>query len=67
MAAAAVVPKGLFSRAVFEAADSRSWHHQAMSINHRDSSLFVIRVGASDLCQDRVKPRSQDFVRLLNA
>jgi hypothetical protein len=29
--------------------------------------LFVIRVGASDLCQDRVKPRSQDFVRLFNA
>jgi hypothetical protein len=36
-------------------------------INHRDSLLFVIRAGASDLCQDRVKPRSQDFVRLFNA
>ena len=34
--------------------------------NHRDFLLFVIRVGASDLCQDRVKPRSQDLVRLFN-
>ncbi len=27
---------------------------------------FVLHVGASDLCQDRVKPRSQDLVRLFN-
>lgn len=31
------------------------------------SSGLVAAILSSDLCQDRVKPRSQDFVRLFNA